>query len=148
MVLPPVAPALAVYVPANRCGSLVYVSGQVPMEDGVPLATGHVPHDVSVEHGAELARRCALQALAALDGVLAAGEGLTRVCRVGGFVACDAGFTEHPAVINGASLLLEEVFGDRARHARAAVGVISLPLGVPVEIEFLFEVGALETSEG
>lgn len=141
--LPPVAAALASYVPVRRSGHQVFVSGQVPIDGGVPLATGRVPEDVSVERAAQLAERCALQGIAALASVLEPGEGLARVVRVGGFVAASGDFTQHPAVINGCSDLLERVFGEVGRHARAAVGVASLPLGVPVEIEFLFEVGEL-----
>lgn len=140
----PVAPvALAAYIPARRVGDLVYVSGQVPIEEGQPLETGAVPSRVSPERAKELAERCALQSLAVLTTVLEAGEGLVGVVRVGGFVASDAGFGGQPGVINGASELLGRVFGDRARHARAAVGVSALPLDVPVEIEFLYEVGRL-----
>lgn len=139
--LPGVAGALASYVPAVRSGDLVFVSGQVPLRDGSPMAVGRVPGEVSVERCAELAQRCAIQGIAALASVVEPGEGLARVIRLGGFVACDDGFGGQPGIINGASDLMERVFGDRGRHARAAVGVRALPLNVPVEIEFLFEVG-------
>lgn len=135
--------ALASYVPAQRSGNLVFVSGQVPLDGGTPLATGRVPSEVSEEDCRALAARCAEQAIGALLSVLAEGEGLVQVVRLGGFVACDASFGGQPAIINGASDLMQRVFGAQGVHARAAVGVSSLPLNVPVEIEFLFEVGPL-----
>lgn len=135
--LPQVTPPLAAYVPALRTGDLVFVSGQLPMVDGALIASGVVGVDVTAERAKELAARCALNGLAALKTV-AELDDVAQVVKVIGFVACGADFTGHPAVINGASEFLGEVFGDAGRHARSAVGVASLPLGAPVEVEFTF----------
>ena len=137
----PVAPTpLASYVPAAsvHSGSIVLISGQIPIIDGSLMATGHVPNDVSIEQAQACARQCVLNGLAALRDEIGDLERLRRVVRLGGFVAAPPDFTDHPTVINGASDLLVELLGDDGRHARAAVGVSSLPRGVPVEIEFMF----------
>jgi enamine deaminase RidA (YjgF/YER057c/UK114 family) len=139
--LPSVVPPLAAYVPAVQTGNHVYVSGQVPVVDGKVLATGKVGADVTTEAAADLARRCALNALAAVDALVGLSR-VVRVVKVVGFVASAPGFTGQPAVINGASELFGAVFGEAGRHARSAVGVAELPLGVPVEVEAIFEVGA------
>lgn len=138
--LPEAPKPIASYVPAvsASAGRVVYVSGQIPLHEGVPIATGSVPHGVSIEKAQECARVCVLNGLAALQQELGDLERLRRVIKLDGFVACDAAFTEHPKVINGASDLLADLLGDDGRHARAAVGVTSLPLGVPVEIAFTF----------
>lgn len=140
--LPPVPPAAGLYAPAARSGSQLYVSGQVPRAaDGAGLAAvGRLGHDITVEEGAALARLCALQALAIVRAELGSLDRVARVVRVAGYVASAPGFTQHPAVINGASQLLLDVFGEAGRHARIAIGVAELPAGVPVEVEFLFEV--------
>jgi len=138
--LPPVVPPVAAYVPAVRTGNHVYVSGQVPVADGKVLATGKVGAEVTPEEAAELARRCALNALAAVDSLVGLNR-VVRVVKVVGFVASAPGFTGQPTVINGASELFGDVFGEAGRHARSAVGVAELPLGVPVEVEAIFEVG-------
>lgn len=137
--LPPVTPPVAAYIPAVQTGNHVYVSGQVPMADGALLATGKVGAEVSPEHGKELAARCALNALAAIDALVGL-ERVTRVVKVLGFVASAEGFTGQPGVINGASELFGAVFGEAGRHARSAVGVAELPLGAPVEVEVIVEV--------
>jgi len=137
--LPAVNPPLAAYVPAVRSGNQVYVSGQLPMAEGKLLATGKVGADVSPEQAAELARRCALNALANIDALVGLDQ-VVRVVKVVGFVASAEGFTGQPGVINGASELLMEVLGEAGRHARSAVGVAELPLGTPVEVEAIFEV--------
>jgi enamine deaminase RidA (YjgF/YER057c/UK114 family) len=137
--LPPVTTPLAAYVPAVQTGNHVYVSGQVPVADGKVLATGKVGAEVTSDDAAALARRCALNALAAVDGLVGLAN-VVRVVKVVGFVASAPGFTGQPAVINGASELFGEVFGEAGRHARSAVGVAELPLGVPVEVEAIFEV--------
>jgi enamine deaminase RidA (YjgF/YER057c/UK114 family) len=137
--LPPVVTPLAAYVPAVQTGNHVYVSGQVPVADGKALATGKVGADVTPEDAAALARRCALNALAAVDALVGLAR-VVRVVKVVGFVASAPGFTGQPVVINGASELFGEVFGDAGKHARSAVGVAELPLGVPVEVEAIFEV--------
>jgi enamine deaminase RidA (YjgF/YER057c/UK114 family) len=137
--LPAVTPPLASYVPAVRTGNLVYISGQVPMADGAMLATGKVGAEVTPEQARELAARCALNGMAALNALVPL-EQVVRVVKVVGFVAAAEGFTGIPAVINGASELLGAVFGDAGRHARSAVGVAELPLGAPVEVELIVEV--------
>ena len=137
--LPSVTPPLAAYVPAVRTGNHVYVSGQVPMADGKLLATGKVGAEVTPEQAKELAARCALNGLAAVDALVGL-EQVVRVVKVVGFVASAEGFTGQPAVINGASEFLGEVLGEAGKHARSAVGVAELPLGAPVEVEMIVEV--------
>jgi enamine deaminase RidA (YjgF/YER057c/UK114 family) len=138
--LPEVAKPLASYVPAVRAGDLVYTSGQLPMRAGQLAATGKLGADVSPEQGRALARICALNALAAVDSLVGI-DAVTRVVKVVGFVASAPGFNGQPGVVNGASDLLAEVFGDRGSHARSAVGVSELPLNAPVEVELVVEVG-------
>jgi len=140
LVLPPAPRPVASYVPIVRTGSLALVSGQIPILDGTLIATGSVPGQVSLDEAIRCARQCTLNALAVVRAELGSLAGILRVVRVGGFVACEPGFTDQPRVINGASDLLVEVFGSAGRHARAAVGSVALPLDAPVEIEFLFEV--------
>lgn len=137
--LPAVVPPVAAYVPATRTGSLVYTSGQLPMVDGAMAATGLVGGPVSPETAKEQARVCALNALAAVDALVGL-DSVTRVVKVVGFVASAPGFTGQPGVVNGASELLGEVFGDAGTHARSAVGVAALPLDAPVEVELIVEV--------
>lgn len=140
--LPPAARPVASYVPAVLTGTLLAVSGQVPTENGRVVRPGKLGAELSVEEGQELARLCALNGLAAARGALGSLDRVRRVVRVGGYVASAAGFTQQPAVINGASDLLVRVFGEAGRHARLAIGVAELPLGCAVEVEFLFEVDA------
>jgi enamine deaminase RidA (YjgF/YER057c/UK114 family) len=140
LTLPSVAKPVASYIPAVRSGSLVWTSGQLPMVSGELAATGKVGADVDPERAKELARICALNALAALTTEIDLDE-IRRVVKVVGFVASTADFTGQPAVVNGASELLGEVFGDAGRHARSAVGVAALPLDAPVEVEVVVEVG-------
>lgn len=137
--LPPVVPPVAAYVPAVRTGTLVYTSGQVPVVDGKLAATGKVGAEVSPEEAQALARTCALNALAAVDALVGL-DAVVRVVKVLGFVASAPDFTGQPAVINGASEFLGEVFGDAGKHARSAVGVAVLPLDAPVEVEMIVEV--------
>lgn len=132
--LPPPPQALAAYVPVRRLGGLAFVAGQVPMVDGEVLHPGHLGKDVSVEQGAEAARRAAVQALAALRGALGTFDGIEALAQVSVFVAATSDFTQHPEVANGASGLLADVLGEAGQHARAAVGVPSLPLGASVEV--------------
>ncbi|XVS64767.1 RidA family protein [Actinosynnema sp. CA-299493] len=138
--LPEVAAPVAAYVPAVRTGQLVFTSGQLPFVKGTLAATGKVGGDVSPEEAKAHARTCALNALAAIDALVGLDQ-VVRVVKLVGFVASADGFTGQPAVINGASDLLGEVFGDAGRHARAAVGVAELPLGAPVEVELIVEIG-------
>lgn len=137
--LPDVVPPVASYQPAVRSGAHVYVSGQLPIVDGALALTGKVGAEVDPEDARKLARRCALNALAAVDALVGL-EAVVRVVKVTGFVASAAGFTGQPGVINGASDLFGEVFGDAGRHARSAVGVAELPLDAPVEVEVIVEV--------
>jgi len=137
--LPPVVAPLAAYVPAVRTGSLVYTSGQVPFIDGKLPATGKVGAEVSPEQAVDLARTCALNALAAVHALVGL-DSVVRVVKVVGFVASTPEFAGHPAVINGASDLLGEIFGDAGAHARSAIGVAALPLDAPVEVELIVEV--------
>ena len=131
---------MASYVPAVRSGNLVYTSGQLPMQAGKLAATGKLGGDVTPEQGKALARICTLNALAAVDSLVGI-DAVTQVVKVVGFVASAPGFTGQPDVVNGASHLLAEVFGDHGSHARSAVGVAELPLDSPVEVELVVEVG-------
>ena len=137
--LPTVVPPVANYAPAVRTGSLVYTSGQLPMVDGALVATGKVGADVSPEQAADLARACALNALAAVDGLVGI-DAVVQIVKVVGFVASAPGFSGQPAVLNGASDVMGEIFGDAGVHARSAVGVSELPLDAPVEVEVIVEV--------
>lgn len=138
--IPDVVPPVAAYVPAVVTGRYVYTSGQLPMRDGAMLAVGLVGADVDPDLAKECARQCAINALAAAQCVIGNLNRVTRVVKVVGFVASAAGFTGQPAVINGASELLLDVFGDAGRHARSAVGVAALPINAPVEVEIILEV--------
>jgi enamine deaminase RidA (YjgF/YER057c/UK114 family) len=137
--LPPVAAPVAAYVPAVRSGAQVLTSGQLPFVDGTLAATGKLGAGVTPEQGAQLARTCALNALAAVHALVGI-DSVVRVVKVVGFVASAEGFTGQPGVVNGASELLGEVFGEAGVHARSAVGVAELPLGSPVEVELVVEV--------
>ncbi|HRN28482.1 MAG TPA: RidA family protein [Terrimesophilobacter sp.] len=137
--LPSVAKPVAAYIPAVVSGNLVYTSGQLPMVAGELSITGKVGAEVSAEDAKALARTCVLNGLAAADAAIGSLDRITRVVKVVGFVASDPSFTGQPGVINGASELLGEIFGDIGAHARSAVGVAALPLDAPVEIEFVFE---------
>jgi enamine deaminase RidA (YjgF/YER057c/UK114 family) len=138
--LPELVAPLASYVPAVRTGNLVYTSGQLPIAEGELAGTGKVGADVSPEDAKAMARLCALNALAAVNSLVGI-DAVTRVVKVVGFVASAAGFNGQPGVVNGASDLLAEVFGDQGAHARSAVGVSELPLDAPVEVELIVEVG-------
>ena len=142
LTLPPVVAPLAAYVPAVRSGSLVYTSGQLPMADGKLQATGKVGAEVAPADAAALARTCALNALAAAASVAGGLDAISRVVKLTGFVASAPDFTGQPQVVNGASELLLEVFGEAGRHARSAVGMAVLPLDAPVEIEIVVEVSS------
>lgn len=143
LTVPAVVPPLAAYVPAVLDGSRVYVSGQVPVVDGVLAGSGRVgegPGCVSPERAKELAAICALNAIAAVKSVVGDLDRVERVVKVVGFVASDPSFTGQPGVVNGASELFGAVFGDAGVHARSAVGVVALPLGAPVEVEVIVHV--------
>lgn len=138
--LPEVPAAIANYVPAVRSGNLVFLAGQVPKGADGKFIIGQVGTDLTIEEGAAAARICAIQLIAALKAEVGDLAKVKRIVRVGGFVNCPEGFTAQPKVVNGASDLLVEIFGEAGRHARAAVGVSSLPAGVPVEVELIAEV--------
>lgn len=140
MTVPEVVPPLAAYVPAARTGSLVFTAGQLPAKDGQMLATGKLGEAVSQEEGYACARQCALNALAAIKAEIGELSAIKRVVKAVVFVASAPDFTAQPAVANGASEFLGEVFGDAGKHARSAVGVSSLPLDVPVEVELVVEI--------
>jgi enamine deaminase RidA (YjgF/YER057c/UK114 family) len=137
--LPQVVPPLAAYLPAVQTGNHVYVSGQLPMVEGTLALTGKVGAEVTAEQGAELARTCAVNVLAAVEALVGLGR-VVKIVKVVGFVASAPGFTGQPTVVNGASTLFGDVFGEQGRHARSAVGVAELPLDAPVEVEAIIEV--------
>ncbi|RJU00987.1 RidA family protein [Arthrobacter frigidicola] len=137
--LPAVAAPVASYVPAVISGTFVYTSGQLPFVDGKLPATGKVGAAVDADTAQSLAATCAVNALAAVKERIGDLDRVTRIVKVVGFVASDPSFTGQPAVINGASNLLGEVFGDAGVHARSAVGVAVLPLDAPVEVEMIVE---------
>lgn len=141
LTVPPVATPAGAYVPAVLSGSYVYTAGQLPFVDGVLPATGKVGGEVDAEQAHALAKQAALNALAAAGSVLGGDlDRVVKVVKVTGFVASDPAFTGQPGVINGASNVLGEIFGDRGVHARSAVGVAVLPLDSPVEVEIILEV--------
>jgi enamine deaminase RidA (YjgF/YER057c/UK114 family) len=140
LTLPPVTAPVAAYVPAVCTGGFVYVSGQVPIVDGKVAGTGKVGGEVSASDAAGLARTCALNALAAAASAAGGLDNIRRIVKVTGFVASAPGFNGQPQVVNGASELFIEVFGEDGRHARSAVGVAELPLNVPVEVELIAEI--------
>ncbi|MFD6176037.1 MULTISPECIES: RidA family protein [unclassified Isoptericola] len=136
--LPDVAAPVASYVPAVRSGRYVYTAGQLPFVDGALPLTGKVGAGVTPEQAQDLARTCALNGLAAVRSLTGTLDG-ARIVKVTGFVASDPSFTGQPGVINGASNVLGEIFGDAGIHARSAVGVAVLPLDAPVEVELIVE---------
>lgn len=137
--LPSVAAPVAAYVPAIQTGNQVWTSGQLPFVDGQLPATGKVGAEVSAENAEKLARAAALNALAAIDALVGIDK-VTRVLKIVGFVASADDFSGQPAVVNGASNLMGEVFGEAGAHARSAVGVAELPLNSPVEVEVIVEI--------
>lgn len=137
--LPEVAAPVAAYVPAITVGNQVWTSGQLPFVNGELAAVGKLGAEISVEQGAVYARQCALNALAAIDALVGI-DRVARVIKVVGFVASAEGFGQQAPVINGASNLLGEIFGEAGVHARSAVGVAELPLNSPVEVEVIVEI--------
>ncbi|WP_347756081.1 RidA family protein [Agrococcus sp. ProA11] len=137
LTLPAVVPPVASYVPAVSANGFVYTSGQLPMVDGAMPRIGKVGAEVSPEDAQADARQCALNALAAIEAEIGSLDRVTRIVKVVGFVASAEGFRGQPGVVNGASDVLGEIFGDDGRHARSAVGVAELPLGAPVEVELI-----------
>jgi enamine deaminase RidA (YjgF/YER057c/UK114 family) len=138
--VPPVTPPVASYLPVTEAGGLAFVAGQVPMVDGRLIAAGTLGQDVTVAAAKEAAARAALQAIGALRAALGTLDRVRRIAQVTVYIAAAPGFVEHPEVANGASDLLVRAFGEPGRHARAAVGTSSLPLGASVEITVVAEV--------
>jgi enamine deaminase RidA (YjgF/YER057c/UK114 family) len=138
--LPSPPQPLATYVPAVRAGDLLFLSGVLPMRDGQLAFSGKLGSDLTVEQGMEAARLALLNALAIARQALGSWDQITRVVKVVGHVASAEGFVQQPQVLNGASDLLVEIFGEAGRHARVAVGASELPRGAPVEIEVIFSV--------
>ncbi|GAA1740917.1 Atu1372/SO_1960 family protein [Microcella frigidaquae] len=137
--IPPVTKPVAAYVPAVATGNLVMTAGQLPFVDGALPATGKVGAEVAAEDAAGYARTAVLNALAAVQGAIGSLDRVTRIVKVVVFVASEPDFTGQPAVANGASTVLGEIFDERGQHARSAVGVAVLPLDAPVEVELIVE---------
>ena len=140
LVLPEVSAPLAAYIPAKKTGHVIFTAGQLPLLKGELICKGLLGQDVDVEQAYQAARICTLNALAAIKGVVKDLDQIVQVVRVVGYVASTSTFTQQPAVVNGASELLLEIFGEVGKHARSAVGVASLPLNASVEIELTVEV--------
>ena len=140
MVLPEVPAPIAAYVPATRGGNLIFTSGQLPMLDGGLIASGRLGVDVTEDVAIECARQCALNAIAAVKLVICDLDKVVRLVKVVGFVASDPTFTNQPVIMNGASAVFAQAFGDAGTHARSSLGVAALPLNAPVEVEIIVEV--------
>lgn len=138
--LPPAPKPVASYVPYVRTGNLVFVSGQIPLKEGKPAFTGKVGKDLTVPQAQEAARLCVLNSLAIVQDAVGSLEKVRRIVRVVGHVAVAPGFTDVHVVTNGASDLLVEIFGDKGRHSRLALGAAELPLNVPFELDLVCEV--------
>jgi enamine deaminase RidA (YjgF/YER057c/UK114 family) len=140
MVLPEVPAPLAAYISAKKTGQVIFTAGQLPLLSGELICKGLLGQDVDVEQAYQAARICTLNALAAIKGVVKDLDQIVQVVRVVGYVASTSTFTQQPAIVNGASELLLEIFGEVGKHARSAIGVASLPLNASVEIELTVEV--------
>ena len=138
--LPQVAKPVASYAPAVLSGAYLFVSGQLPMIDGKLKAEGRVGEEITVDEARECARIAALNGLAASRSLIGSLDRIRRIVRVAGYVRSGHAFKDHPKVVNGASDLLQEIFGEAGIHARSAVGCVSLPLGAPVEVEMILEI--------
>ena len=138
--LPAISKPVAAYIPAKQSGKLVFTAGQLPMINGELISKGLLGQDVEIEDANKAARICTLNALAAIKGVIGDLDRIKQVVRVVGYVASVPTFTQQPAVVNGASELLLEIFGESGKHARSAVGMAVLPLNASVEIELTVEV--------
>lgn len=142
LTLPEVAAPVAAYIPAKQGDNLIFTSGQLPMLNGSLIATGRLGVDVSEEVAIQCAQQCALNAIAAIKQVVGDLGKVTRVVKVVGFVASDPRFTNQPVIMNGASAVIAQAFGDSGSHARSSLGVACLPLNAPVEVELIVEVEA------
>ena len=140
IVLPETAKPLANYVPSVRVGNLVFISGNLPLVAGKLIYEGRIPSAVSIDDGYKAARQAGINIIAAIHGEIGDLNHVLRIIRLNGFVASDDDFTGQPKVINGASDLMVEVFGDKGKHTRAVMGVNRLPINTPVEIDAIIEV--------
>jgi enamine deaminase RidA (YjgF/YER057c/UK114 family) len=140
LTIPETPRPVANYVPAVQTGNLIFASGQTPTVSGRLLTKGKLGRDLSIEQGQEAARLALLNLLAAVRSITGTLDAIKRIVKLNGWVASAEGFGNQPQVVNGASLLLEEIFGDAGKHARAAIGVAELPSGAPVELELIVEV--------
>jgi enamine deaminase RidA (YjgF/YER057c/UK114 family) len=138
--LPRIPEPVASYVPAVLAGDIIYVSGQLPLIEGKIRLQGKLGDEITVEEGREAAKICTLNCLASAKSVIGSLDNIERVVKVTGFIACAPGFSQQPQVLNGASNILIEIFGDVGRHSRSAVGVSSLPLNAPVEVEMILKI--------
>ena len=138
--LPEAPKPVAAYIPAKQTGNLVFTAGQLPMVNGELISKGLLGQDVEIDEASKAARICTLNALAAIKGVIGDLDRIKQIVRVVGYVASVPTFTQQPAVVNGASELLLEIFGENGKHARSAVGMAVLPLNASVEIELTVEV--------
>jgi enamine deaminase RidA (YjgF/YER057c/UK114 family) len=128
------------FVPAVQTGNLIFVSGQIPAVSGQPGIKGKLGKDLSIEQGQEAARQALLNVLAVIQSTIGTLDAIKRIVKLNGWIASAEGFNSQPQVVDGASMLLEEIFGEAGKHARAAIGVAELPLGAPVELELIVEV--------
>ncbi|MEN6325320.1 MAG: RidA family protein [Syntrophomonas sp.] len=135
--IPDVNPPLAAYVPGLRAGEFIYVSGQLPMQNGKLLYAGKIGRDLNLDAGKAASRLAAINCLAVLKKYLESWDELEQIVKITGYISCESNFSEQAAVLNGASELLEQVFAEKGRHARAAVGVNSLPLNAACEVEMI-----------
>ena len=140
IVLPEPPEPIGAYIPAVRVGELLFISGMLPIKEGKLLYSGKLGRGVTVEQGVECSRQALVNALAIVRREIGVLDKVKQIVRLGGFVASWEGFTQQPQVLNGASLLLVEIFGERGKHARAAVGAAELPLNSPVEIDLIVQV--------
>ncbi len=140
IILPEIPKPVAAYIPAKQTGNLVFTAGQLPMVNGELISKGLLGQDVEVDEANKAARICTLNALAAIKGVIGDLDRIKQIVRVVGYVASVPTFTQQPAVVNGASELLLEIFGENGKHARSAVGMAVLPLNASVEIELTVEI--------
>jgi enamine deaminase RidA (YjgF/YER057c/UK114 family) len=140
IVLPDPQKPVAAYIPAKQAGNMVFTAGQLPMVNGEVISKGLLGQDVEIEDAKNAAKICTLNALAAIEGVIGDLDRIKQIVRVVGYVASVPTFTQQPAVVNGASELLLEIFGENGKHARSAVGMSALPLNASVEIELTVEV--------
>jgi enamine deaminase RidA (YjgF/YER057c/UK114 family) len=138
--LPEISAPVAAYIPAKRAGNLIFTAGQLPMVNGELYATGIIKEESDIDKAKGATRVCTLNALAAIKGVIGNLDEIKNIVRVVGYVASSSDFTKQPAIVNGASELLLEIFGENGKHARSAVGVAVLPLNASVEIELTVEI--------